>query len=142
MKGIPHHLIDTLDITETCTAGRFHKMAIEKIEDILARGKVPIVVGGTIFYLKWLLLGPQEGGPTDRALIKEIADQLEQDPDWKTSLLRLEKIDEEFARTMPTNDYRRLLRSLVKIKQTNRPISELDQQRSKSMKSLVSSCEV
>ena len=57
MAGIVHHLIDILDPSEEFSAGRFHRLATELIEDIIRRGKTPIVVGGTGFYLRWLVSG-------------------------------------------------------------------------------------
>ncbi|KAI8109417.1 hypothetical protein M9434_000699 [Picochlorum sp. BPE23] len=57
MEGIPHHVIDILDPTEEFSAGYFYHLAKEAIEDILGRNKTPIVVGGTGFYLRWLVSG-------------------------------------------------------------------------------------
>lgn len=57
MAGIEHHLIDILDPDEEFSAGIFHTLATELIKDILQRGKTPIVVGGTGFYLRWLVSG-------------------------------------------------------------------------------------
>ena len=55
--GVPHHLLDVLDPGEDCSAGSFYSAARTAIEDILARGAVPIVVGGTGLYLRWLVHG-------------------------------------------------------------------------------------
>ena len=60
--GVPHHLIDILDPHEQFSAGHFHDVAHVAIEDILARGRVPIVVGGTGFYLRTLMYGKPGGG--------------------------------------------------------------------------------
>lgn len=57
MEGIPHHVIDILDPTEEFSAGHFYALAMDAIEDILGRNKTPIVVGGTGFYLRWLVSG-------------------------------------------------------------------------------------
>lgn len=57
MEGIPHHVIDILDPTEEFSAGHFYHLAKDAIEDILGRNKTPIVVGGTGFYLRWLVSG-------------------------------------------------------------------------------------
>lgn len=57
MAGIAHHLIDILDPEEEFSAGVFHTLATELIADIIRRGKTPIVVGGTGFYLRWLVSG-------------------------------------------------------------------------------------
>lgn len=55
MQGIPHHLIDVLDPTEDFNVATFQTMAKQALEDIYARGKLPIVVGGTGFYIQALL---------------------------------------------------------------------------------------
>lgn len=67
MDGVPHHCIDILDPKDEFSAGLFHKIAMETIESIVARGKTPIVVGGTGFYLKWLV----SGRPSTPASTKE-----------------------------------------------------------------------
>eukprot|EP00890_Picochlorum_soloecismus_P003763 jgi/Picsp_1/4388/NSC_01894-R1_trna dimethylallyltransferase 9 len=56
-QGIPHHLIDIMDPKDDFSAGDFYYAARDAIEDIVKRGKTPIVVGGTGFYLKWLVCG-------------------------------------------------------------------------------------
>ena len=55
MQGVPHHLIDILEPEENFDAMRFQKLAKQAIEEIQARGKVPILVGGTGFYLQTVL---------------------------------------------------------------------------------------
>jgi tRNA dimethylallyltransferase len=57
MQGVPHHLLDILDPEEDFSAGDFYTKAREAAADILSRGKVPIVVGGTGFYLRWFIYG-------------------------------------------------------------------------------------
>ena len=59
--GVPHHLIDILDPTEEYSAALFSRMAAEAIGDITARGKIPIVCGGTGFYIQALLYGIDAG---------------------------------------------------------------------------------
>ena len=56
-QGIPHHLIDIMDPKDDFSAGDFYYAARDAIEDVLKRGKTPMVVGGTGFYLKWLVCG-------------------------------------------------------------------------------------
>lgn len=57
MKGIPHHLIDILDITEKFSVATFCEYALRSVEDISARGKTPIIVGGTGMYIETLVSG-------------------------------------------------------------------------------------
>lgn len=67
MDGVPHHCIDIMDPQEEFSAGLFHSIATSTIDEILERGKTPIVVGGTGFYLKWLI----DGRPSTPASTKE-----------------------------------------------------------------------
>ncbi|KAJ9514926.1 hypothetical protein QJQ45_028663 [Haematococcus lacustris] len=63
-RGVPHHLIDIRDVGQNYSAGDFSDEANAAIQDILARGRVPIVVGGTGFYLKCLMQGKPKGPRT------------------------------------------------------------------------------
>ena len=54
-RGIPHHQLDVLDVTETATVARFQQDAAADIEAIAARGKVPVLVGGSMLYIQSLL---------------------------------------------------------------------------------------
>lgn len=65
--GIPHHLIDVLDPHEDFSAGHFHDLAHEAVNDILSRGRLPIVVGGTGFYLRMFMFGKPQGGSATKA---------------------------------------------------------------------------
>lgn len=56
-QGVPHHLIDILEPTKEFSAGDFYHAARAAAADIISRGKVPIVVGGTGFYLRWFIFG-------------------------------------------------------------------------------------
>src|SRR5207245_78238 len=66
--GIPHHLIDIVDPTEEYTAAQFARDAAEAIREIHARGKVPILAGGTGFYYRALTRGLFPGPGRDEAL--------------------------------------------------------------------------
>ncbi|MBB4854337.1 tRNA dimethylallyltransferase [Mycobacteroides chelonae] len=54
-RGIPHHMLDVLDITETATVATYQQQAVAIIEDIRARGHVPVIVGGSMMYIQALL---------------------------------------------------------------------------------------
>lgn len=82
MEGVKHHLLDIMEPNETMSAGLFHKLAKEKIEDILSRNKVPIVVGGSVFYLKWLLFGAQGGDTSNTTAAKHLQEKLESLNNW------------------------------------------------------------
>lgn len=54
-QGIPHHLFDVVDPSSRCDVLEFKRMALSVIDDVLARGKVPIIVGGTMYYTQSIL---------------------------------------------------------------------------------------
>lgn len=77
-KGIPHHLLDCLDPAEPFTAGDFRREALNVLNGIRKRGKVPILAGGTGLYLRALLLGLFDGPPRSeklRAELRALADR-------------------------------------------------------------------
>src|SRR5207248_4576698 len=71
-RGIPHHLIDVADPTEVYTAAQYARDAAAAIRDIHARGKLPILVGGTGFYFRALTRGLFPGPGRDAALRRRL----------------------------------------------------------------------
>lgn len=108
MRGIPHHLIDVVDPRDTYTAAQFVEEGREAIRDIHARGNIPIVVGGTGFYVD-ALLGrialPRV--PPNEALRSELASL-----ETEELARRLEAIDRDAYERMDTNNPRRLVRAI------------------------------
>lgn len=107
MDGIPHHLIDILDPKESYSAADFVRDATKLIEDMHARGKRPILAGGTHFYFEALLYGLPETKEVDQ----ELRSQLEALP---TSELvrRIQEQDPRRAERIDLQNRRRLVRSL------------------------------
>ena len=97
MDGVPHHLIDVLEPTEDFSAGDFYFTSKDAIDDIISRGKTPIVVGGTGFYLKWLISGkpstPVSNKESEEKAKKALEDAWEQRArrQGKTELMPEEK---------------------------------------------------
>lgn len=121
--GIPHHLIDICSLDETFNVASFCKEAYAAIDQICARDHVPIVVGGTGFYLHALLYGPPKGPPS----IGEIRDQWEKELEEKGSMelfSRLEKLDPEYAKTITFNDKHKIVRALEIISLTGKKVSD------------------
>ena len=90
--GVPHHVLDCADLPSDLTVADWHALATRAIADITARGKLPIVAGGTMLYLRWLLYGPPLSVGTS-AETREHADALIADPaPWeeKVASLKLE----------------------------------------------------
>lgn len=107
-KKIPHHLIDVVNMTDNFSVAEFVALADEIIEDITKRGKLPIIVGGTGFYLKALLgLQALEYSPNDPNLSSELADKTL--PQLVDELL---KIDDVLAKRIDLNNRQRVIRAI------------------------------
>jgi tRNA dimethylallyltransferase len=119
---IPHHLIDVLDPAENYSAGRFAREANGAIEAILARGKLPILVGGTMLYFRALLYGMAPLPEADPKLRREIDVQAEK-LGWPALHARLAEIDPKAALSISPNDSQRIQRALEVYWLTGRPIS-------------------
>ncbi|HEU4618414.1 MAG TPA: tRNA (adenosine(37)-N6)-dimethylallyltransferase MiaA, partial [Gammaproteobacteria bacterium] len=94
---IPHHLIDVADPSEAYSAGRFLRDAAAAVADIRARGRLPLLVGGTLLYLRALRQGLAELPEADRA-VREALDREAADVGWPALHRRLEEIDPAAAR--------------------------------------------
>ena len=117
-EKVPHHLIDFLDPTERYDVMRFRQDALRALEEIRARGKVPIVVGGSTLYIS-ALTGTFFAGPKADPLIRQ---RLEAEPQ-ELLRKRLEAIDPEAARRIHPNDRVRTVRALEVYELTGLPIS-------------------
>ncbi len=122
--GIPHHLIDIVEPTEPITVAQYAALAIETARDIFARGKLPILAGGTGFYLRALTHSLSLGGvPSDSALRERLkADAAT--PEGKRALHeRLRQVDPEAAARLHENDVQRVSRAVEVFTLTGKPIS-------------------
>lgn len=123
---VPHHLIDVLDPWESATVAWWLDRAADACRDITVRGKVPLFVGGTPFYLKALLHGLFPGPPADEALRRDL--EAEAERDGKEALhARLAAVDPKTAARLHPNDVRRVVRALEVFRLTGRPISAWQQ---------------
>lgn len=121
-QGIPHHLIDVAEPTEEYSAARYAREAGAAIRDITARGKLPIVVGGTGLYYRALTRGFFPGPARDSALrarLERIADRK------GTERLHtlLARVDPESALRIHARDRKRLVRALEVYFLTGRPLT-------------------
>lgn len=122
-RGIPHHLMDIVNPDELFTAGEYARLARETIAAITARGRLPIVAGGTGFYLRALLDGLFEGPSRDQALRDRLAAREKRRPG---SLHRvLTRLDAEAASKIHRNDVPKVTRALEVCLVTRRPVSHL-----------------
>ena len=121
-RGIPHHLIDIVNPTEVYTAAQFARDAAAAIRDIHARGKLPIVVGGTGFYYRALTRGLFPGPGADeslRARLDRIASR--RGPECLHRMLA--RIDAASAARIMPRDRKRLVRALEVYFATGRPLT-------------------
>ena len=121
-RGIPHHLIDVADPTEIYTAAQFARDAARIIREIQARGRLPILVGGTGFYYRALTRGlfPGPGGDDRlRSRLDEIANRR------GTPFLHrmLQRVDPPSAVRILPGDRKRLIRALEVFFLTGRPLT-------------------
>lgn len=120
--SIRHHLIDSRDLDETFNVVEFYSEAMQAFKEIFARDHVPIVVGGTGFYIHSLIYGP----PCGPASVPEVREKLEQEVDALGSLAlyeRLKKLDAEYAATITFRDRHKIVRALEIITLTNQKVS-------------------
>jgi len=124
LRGVAHHLIDVADPDETLDAMRYAELADGAIAAVRARGRVPIVVGGTGLWLRALLRGLVDV-PLPDAQIRA-ALELEADRGGPSSLhARLAEVDPRAAAAIHPNDRLRVVRALEVFAQTGRPMGEL-----------------
>ncbi len=112
MQGVKHHLIDVCDPRDSFSVSDYEKMALPILEDILARGKTPIICGGTGFYMNALLYRRSQGGAPASEEIRRKYAQIEQEKgrDYLHALLR--EVDAESATILHPNDVKRVVRAL------------------------------
>lgn len=117
--GVEHHLFQVIDLAERMSAARWAAMGGEKIEEVLARGKVPIVVGGTGLYLRTLMEGISEV-PAVPVQVEEEFRGLPAEELHK----QLSEVDPVLAAKLHPSDTQRITRGLVVYTHTGTPLSE------------------
>jgi tRNA dimethylallyltransferase len=124
---VTHHLLDVLDPWESANVAWWLEQAAKCVADIDGRGKTPLFVGGTPFYLKALLCGLFPSPPMDEALRSQLeAEAKNEGPNVLHA--RLAAIDPPTARRLHPNDVRRVVRALEVWHLTGKPISAWQQQ--------------
>lgn len=123
-QGVPHHLMDLIDPAESYSANDFRDDALAAIEAIQARGRQPILVGGTMLYFR-VLLSPMADLPrADPALRATLTREGERDG-WPALHQRLVALDPEAAAAIHPHNRQRLIRALEVCHLTSEPISRL-----------------
>lgn len=122
--AVRHHLIDLVDPAETYSAGRFVRDAVQAIADIESRGRVPLLVGGTMLYLR-ALIGGIASLPGGDAQLRARLDAEAATVGWPAMHARLAGLDPAAAARIHPNDAQRIQRALEVQTVTGEPISAL-----------------
>ncbi len=122
--AVPHHLIDLVEPTQSYSAGRFRKEAIAAVEGILARGKQPLLVGGTMLYYRSLAQGMDDLPPADAA-IRAVLDAEAAAKGWPALHAELANVDPRTAARLAPADSHRIQRALEVFRATGTPLSAL-----------------
>ena len=124
MRGVPHHMLDVADPEEDFSVARYVELAARCVDDILARGKLPIVAGGTGLYIDSLLSGRtfarfDPDSPLRRELEEELARR-----GGAALLEELARVDPDTAARLHPNDGKRIVRALEVYRSTGTTLTE------------------
>jgi len=120
----PHRLIDILDPAQRYSVAEFRRDALHQMEGITARGRIPLLVGGTMMYYKALVDGLSPLPPSDQAIRAQLVSQAAEQG-WQILHNELARIDPESAKRIHPNDPQRLIRALEVYHLTNQSMSDL-----------------
>ncbi len=126
--AVPHHLIDIRNPWESYSAGEFRADALRLIPEICGRGRLPLLVGGTMLYFRALWRGLAPLPKADRAVRAELARAAGQHG-WKALHEELARVDPAAAGRITPSDRQRIERALEVFRLTGRPISRLQAER-------------
>lgn len=110
-KGVPHHLVEFLDYGESFTVADYVAVAREKIAELVARGKVPVIVGGTGLYINSLVDNIEFSPQEDTAALRERLTAELNEVGAEEMLKRLHALDPEAAEKLHPSDARRIIRA-------------------------------
>jgi len=124
LRKIPHHLIGTVPVAASYDVAAYNQAAYRVVEDIVRRGKIPVVVGGSGLYVRVLLDGIFDEGASDRSIRRRLEDEATQLPSGHLHA-RLQKVDPKAAAKIHPNDTKRTIRALEVYETLHRTISDL-----------------
>lgn len=133
LERYPHHLIDIISPLEVYSAANFVEDAYRLIDDIHARGKTPILVGGTMLYFKALLEGLSDNLPSaDYAVRAQIEEKAAREG-WEAVYAKLCQVDPLAGQKFKVSDKQRIIRALEVFKLTGEPITKLQAEQPKNL---------
>ena len=129
MDGVPHHLIDILNTDEPFNVAIFQEKARQAIDEIYNRKHIPIIVGGTAFYIQALLYGIDFTEEEHDNSYRDQLGEMSNSEEGKISLHEmLQKIDPEYAKTVHYNNAKRVIRALEYHHFTGKKFSEYNEE--------------
>jgi tRNA dimethylallyltransferase len=127
LAAVPHHLISIIDPARSYSAAQFVQDATRLIADIQARGKLPLLVGGTMLYFKALFNGLDAMPPADAAVRAQIDSEAAKQG-WPALHAQLALVDAAAAARLSPNDSQRIQRALEVYRSTGKPLSSYHRQ--------------
>ena len=129
----PHHLIDIISPLEVYSAANFVEDACRLIDDIHARGKTPILVGGTMLYFKALLEGLSDNLPSANYAVRAQIEEKAAREGWEAVYAELCQVDPLAGQKFKVSDKQRIIRALEVFKLTGKPITKLQAEQPKNL---------
>ena len=126
MEGIPHHMVGVADPAESWSAARYVQAADACVQDILSRGRLPVLVGGTGLYLDALIRGTDFAAGSQGTEIRQTLQRRAKTEGIETLLEELRTIDPTAAEKLHLRDEKRIIRALEVWQETGRTITEHD----------------
>ena len=123
MAGVPHHMIDVADPEESFSVARYVSMAVPIVDDILARGKLPIIAGGTGLYIDNLIAGREFAPFEEDGALRETLQTRAKTEGLPVLLEELRRVDPEAAARLHPNDEKRVIRALEVYLSTGKTIT-------------------
>jgi tRNA dimethylallyltransferase len=127
LERTPHRLIDIRDPEESYSAGEFVRDAYREMDDILAAGRIPLLVGGTMMYFRALTEGIAELPAADHQ-VRQAIDAEADESGWPAVHNKLQQVDPVVAARIQPNDKQRIQRALEVYRSSGTPLSEWQRQ--------------
>jgi len=122
-KAVPHHLIDIADVEQDYNVKRYFEEASSALRLISAKGKVPIIVGGSGFYIQALLYGPPPGPPSDPEVRARLEGQMDS-IGCEAMYEQLQMLDPDYAKTITEKDRHKVIRALEIMTLSEKKVSD------------------
>jgi tRNA dimethylallyltransferase len=124
LSAVPHHLIDIIEPHEAYSAARFRDDALAAMREITERGRIPLLVGGTMLYFQALVEGLNELPEAD-PMIRLVIDTIAQEQGWPAVYAKLKEVDPATAARLEPNDKQRVQRALEIYYITGKTMADL-----------------